>query len=331
MLKEFTVSRNDSGQRVERYLRKQLAALSLDRIQSLFRKKEIKVARKPVKRGHLLQEGDTVQVYGLREDEAAVSAEAATAGAPWAARFDIPILFEDESILVVDKPANLAVHPGTGIEAGDSVIEKVRARLADERAWGEVFQPSLVHRLDKETSGVLLIAKTGESLRKLNEALREGKFTKQYLALVEGVPRPAQGRVDVSLQRIDSRSGGAKAEVNSEEGKSAATRYKTMKVIGNFSLLSVIIETGRMHQIRAHMAHIGHPILGDSRYGSHEKNRAYRKGLGLKRVFLHASDLEVILPASGKAERLAFHAPLAKDLSDALERLAAFTLESPQA
>ncbi|HKP95494.1 MAG TPA: RNA pseudouridine synthase, partial [Fibrobacteria bacterium] len=230
----------------------------------------------------------------------------------------IPILHEDADLLVLDKPAGIAVHPGTGILEGDSVIEKARAYLADGRKREELFQPSLVHRLDKDTSGVLVIAKSGEALRELTEALRDGRFHKQYLALVEGVPNPGSGEISGLLQRVDSRSGGAKAEVSQGYGKWSVTRYKTVKDFGNFSLLGVIIETGRMHQIRAHLASQGHPLAGDPRYGSFERNRAYRKTLGLKRTFLHAADLEIELE---RGVKLAFHAPLARDLAVALERV----------
>jgi 23S rRNA pseudouridine955/2504/2580 synthase len=176
----------------------------------------------------------------------------------------------------------------------------------------------LVHRLDKDTSGVLVIAKTGESLRRLTAALRDGVFTKRYLALVEGVPDPPQGEISGLLNRVDSRGGGAKAEVSQDEGKWSVTKYATVKDFGKFGLLGVIIETGRMHQIRAHLAGLGHPLVGDPRYGSFERNRAYRKTLGLKRTFLHASDLEIDM---GAGERRTFHAPLPRDLSEALERL----------
>lgn len=350
LLVSLTVSRNDAGQRADRYLRRQFSRMALDRLNSLFRRKEIKVARKPIPRSHVLKEGDEVQVYGLKPEEAE---RAGSGGAPglqagaspgFAASspgpsgrpdpgssgptsfFDIPILHEDDDLLVLDKPAGLAVHPGTGIPPGQSVIEKVRGRAGGWRVSEEIFQPSLVHRLDKETSGVLLVAKSGAALRNLTGSLRDGAFVKKYLALAEGVPDPSEGRIEGSLRRVDSRSGGAKSEVVQEDGKRAVTRFKTVKVVGNFSLLSVIIETGRMHQIRAHLAHAGHPLAGDSRYGSHERNRAYRKGLGLKRIFLHAADLEVEMPGRG---RLAFHAPLPGDLASVLERLPGYRAAAP--
>lgn len=333
MLVTLTISRNDAGQRADRLVRKLLPKLSLDRMNSLFRRDEIKVVKKPIDRGHLLQEGDEIRIYGLKPEEAERAGEtwgaAGPSGIPIApAVFDLPVIHEDQDLLVVDKPAGLAVHPGTGIEPGQSVIEKVWSRQSGWRVNGEVFRPALVHRLDKDTSGVLLIAKTGPALRDLTAALRGDGFVKRYLALVEGRIKPAEGRFEGNLQRMDSKAGGAKAEVVEDEGKTAVTRYKTAKTIGNFSLLSVIIETGRMHQIRAHLAHAGHPLAGDSRYGSHERNRAYRKGLGLKRIFLHAADLEVRLPGRAK---LAFHATLPAELEGALERIPSFGASGTEA
>ena len=335
MLAEFDIGKNDGGQRAERYLRRRFATMGLDRLHALFRRKEVKVGKKVINRSHELKAGDLLRVYGLKPEDVAGLEGALISGAgadvvvpaspgwsqpPQAAAkkdFGIPILHEDEDLLVLDKPANLAVHPGTGIAHGESVIEMARAYLDTGWRKADLFQPSLVHRLDKDTSGVLVIAKTGESLRRLTAALRDGGFTKRYLALVEGVPNPRDGVISGLLERVDSRSGGAKAEVSQEDGKWSVTRYRTVKDLGNFALLGVIIETGRMHQIRAHLASQGHPLVGDPRYGSFDRNRAYRKTLGLKRTFLHASDLDI---DDGHGSTLSFHAPLPKDLATALER-----------
>lgn len=350
MLIEITVTRNDAGQKAERYLRKYFFMMSLDRLQSLFRRKEIKISRKAIERTHMLLEGDCIQVYGLKDSEMAAhpnsliqSSLNQTSEPPNPSGysssnsinspqlfskvkkpFTIPILHEDEDILVLDKPGNMAVHPGTGIQNGESLIEKVWEYLAKEKKEGELFQPALVHRLDKETSGIIVVAKTGNSLRKLTGALRNGAFTKKYLTLVEGAPKPATGEIAGLLERVDSRGGGAKATVSQDEGKWSITRYRTVKVLGKFSLLSVIIETGRMHQIRAHLSHKGHPVLGDSRYGTFVNNRHYRKNYGLKRTFLHASELEIDLGRNGK---LLFHAELAPDLTKVLDSVTKITKE----
>ena len=333
MLVEVSININDAGQRAERYLRKYFVHMSLDRLQSLFRRKEIKIGRKPIPRNQVLHAGDFVQVYGIRpEDLEPVEGAAEKPAQPQAEKipawlpqpFSIPILHEDKEILVLDKPGGMAVHPGTGIDPGHSLIEKVWEYLAPERSVGEIFQPSLVHRLDKDTSGVIMVAKTGGSLRRLNSAMRDGSFYKRYLALVEGVLDPPNGEISGLLQRVDSRTGGAKAEVSEADGKWSITRYKTVKEFGNFSLLGVIIETGRMHQIRAHLAHAGHPLAGDPRYGDFEKNRSYKKKYGLRRTFLHAADLVIDLGTSGKKS---FHSPLPKDLSGVIDKLKAESQE----
>jgi len=265
MLIEIRISPNDAGQRAERFLRRWFPLISTGRLQSLFRRKEIKVAKKPIDTAYALKAGDVVQVYGIREEEAqrdeAATSAATRAATPRASAYPPPpILFEDHALLVVNKPSGMAAHPGSGIAPGASLIERVQAYLATSKAksenkaekrlgknggsktsgvvndawntsgeeeetpledllfagssegltpgWGtELFRPALVHRLDKETSGVLLIAKSGPMLRTLTEALRAGKIRKRYLALVAGHPQPASGTIDAALSRVDSASG----------------------------------------------------------------------------------------------------------------------------
>ncbi len=318
MMVEIGVAREDAGQRVDRFLRRRLPHLSGSRLQSLFRRKEIKVGKKPVLPAHVLAPGDALRVFGLREEEAAPPAlpggESAT---PFAVAAALPpVLFEDDALLVLDKPAGLAVHPGSGIEPGRSVIEAVWARETSD--WGDaVFRPSLVHRIDKDTSGVLLVAKTAGRLRELHEALRGGRLRKEYLALVRGRPLPADGTLRAALQRMDAPHG-AKMRLDAEEGLAAVTHYQTLENCESHALLRVIIETGRMHQIRAHLAGAGHPLAGDGRYGRFEEARGERKTLGLKRHFLHAHRL-VWKPERG-ASRV-FTAPLPRDLTAVLARL----------
>lgn len=300
MLVELPISVNDAGQRAERYLRKRFPLLGSGRLQSLFRRKEIKIAKKPVDPGYMLQAGDVLRVFGIREEEAQVPPK----GAPTAERHPPPsILFEDHELLVVDKPSGMAAHPGSGIAPGASLIERVQAYLAAPASgaektdglapgWGtELFRPALVHRLDKETSGVLLIAKSGPMLRTLTEALRAGRIRKRYLALVAGHPRPAAGTIDVPLARIDSTAGAKSLAADDGEGKESVTHYETIRRAGDFALLRVTLETGRMHQIRAHLAHIGHPIVGDTRYDKPSGARARMKAAGVTRLFLHAEEL----------------------------------------
>ncbi len=353
MLVEIVVSPNDAGQRAERFLRRWFPLLATGRLQSLFRRKEIKIAKRPVDQAYMLKAGDMLQVFGIRDEEAQrpethkPTASASPASPP------PPIVFEDHDLLVVNKPSGMAAHPGSGILQGTSLIERVRAYLATAAkaqkktkvpkirprhateepedasleellfggsnegltpGWGmELFSPSLVHRLDKETSGVLLVAKTGSALRELTEALRAGKIRKRYLALVVGHPDPAAGTIDAALARQDS-AAGAKSYIadEDEEGKRSVTRYKTIRTVGEYALLQVVIETGRMHQIRAHLAHIGHPIVGDTRYSGERpaEVRERMKKLGLKRLFLHAEELSW---KDGATKRV-FQAPLPHEL-----------------
>ncbi len=319
MLLELVVSENDAGQRADRYIRRRLPHLTGSRMHSLFRRKEIKIGREVIGPGHILVAQEKIRLYGLREEEAGESTVLPITPVI-TADFHLSVIHADADMLVIDKPAGMAVHPGTGIGLGQSLIEKATAYLAGASAssWNadEVFRPALVHRLDKETSGVILIAKTGGALRALTSSLREGGFRKNYIALVEGRLEPTSGIIDDPLMRVDSRKGGAKI-LSDSGGKTAVTRYQTLKNMGNYTLVDVIIETGRMHQIRSHLSGRGHPIIGDDRYGSFELNRTFRKQFELRRMFLHASSLEV--DWNGATGR--FEAPLSAELSDCLRRL----------
>jgi 23S rRNA pseudouridine955/2504/2580 synthase len=314
MLVEIPIGPNDAGQRAERFLRRYLVQVGMGRLQSLFRRREIKIGKRPAERGTLLRAGDLLRVFGLRPEEC--SGPQAAPPLTWAAAEPPPILFEDADLLVVDKPAGMAAHPGTGIPPGASLIERARAYLKKGGGtWdGELFAPSLIHRLDKETSGALLIAKTGSRLRGLSETLRAGRLRKRYLALVSGVPARSEGEIDVPLAREDS-SAGAKARIGA--GKRAMTRYRILKNTGSYSLLQVIIETGRMHQIRAHLAHLGHPVAGDTRYHRPSEARRQRRELGLDRIFLHAEALSWEEDGGVRS----FRAPLPAELDAALRRL----------
>ncbi len=376
MFVQIPISPNDAGQRADRFLRRWFPLLGTGRLQSLFRRKEIKVLKKPVDAAHTLKAGDVLQVYGIREEEAvrdgsATAGRPGTSSQPASALHPPPsILHEDHELLVVNKPSGMAAHPGSGIAPGASLIERVQAYLAGPQpgtspgkksgkpreagdvphaesdegedssleallfgredegltpGWGtELFRPALVHRLDKETSGVLLIAKSGPTLRALTEAWRAGAVRKRYLALVMGHPSPASGVIDAALARVDSAAGAKSLVAEDDEGKASVTRYKTVRTMGTaeegFALLQVVIETGRMHQIRAHLAHIGHPIVGDTRYGSSRPSEVRRvmKTLGLTRLFLHAEELSW---RDGDNKRV-FHAPLPPELADIVARTA---------
>lgn len=288
-------------------LRKRFPGVPLSHVFQLLRKGDVRVNGTRVKDGNLrLQDGDEVLVR-LPDKE---RWDPDTGKVPEALSFRgrIPVVFEDDDLLVLDKPAGLAVHPGTGVKPGQTVIEMVQAEYP-----GAGFPPALVHRLDKGTSGVLLLAYNRPMLVRLQEEIRTHRAKKTYLALVEGRPRKDSGDIDARLARVDSVQGGAKAIVarDAESGREAMTHWKVVKRLKGHALLEVGIDTGRMHQIRAHLSSIGLPIVGDERYHPDPAHAT----LGLKRPFLHAARMEIRV-ASGKTRR--FEAPLPKDLAQAL-------------
>jgi len=220
-----------------------------------------------------------------------------------APHFKLPILFEDDFLVAIDKPAGLAVHGGSGIAHG--VIESLRSMRPDARFL------ELVHRLDRETSGVLLVAKKRSALTALHEKLRSRDMDKRYLVGVAGRFRNEKQRVKLALAKRDAPDGGKRVSV-SETGQEAETVFRLRERRDDMSLLEAELLTGRTHQIRVHLAHIGHPVLADDRYGDFELNRALRKR-GLKRMFLHAARLEFLHPAT--EEKLVIESPLPADLS----------------
>jgi 23S rRNA pseudouridine955/2504/2580 synthase len=233
----------------------------------------------------------------------------ATVPAPARAELADRVLFEDKRLLVIDKPAGMAVHGGSGLSFG--VIEALRAERPDAHFL------ELVHRLDRDTSGCLMIAKKRSELRTLHELLRNGRIVKQYLLLVKGRWNPAVRRVDAPLKK-NQRQGGERVVRVDDTGKTAVTRFRLLQDFATATLLEAELETGRTHQIRVHAAHAGHPIAGDTRYGDAEFNAHIRK-LGLKRLFLHAHYLSFRDAEQNRAVEVS--APLADELSDLLNRL----------
>lgn len=270
-----------------------------------------------------LTAGDRVEVRAATSDVRA--ARARPDPARWTQtpffKAHFRVLYQDESILALDKPAGIPVHPGPERRRA-TLIDLARAYLAARAAEASAApEPFLAHRLDQQTSGVLLVAKTPQAQRTLAEAFRVGAVEKEYLALVAGVPRPPDGRVALPLLRgEDLRTGKALVRVSRAEGAlSAATRYATVGAWRTAALLSVAIETGRMHQIRVHLAAIGHPVAGDARYGNFGFNRRLAARAGLRRLFLHAHRIGFAHPTTGRPVEIV--SPLPGDLAAVLERL----------
>jgi 23S rRNA pseudouridine955/2504/2580 synthase len=262
------VADEDAGQRLDKTLAGLLPGVPRSRIFRLIRKGEVRVNGKRASPEQRLAAGDRVRVPPVHElsDSAQVEAAGGVVGVPQALidRVNAAIVHEDERVLVLDKPAGLAVHGGSGLSHG--VIEALRAARPHETL-------ELAHRLDRDTSGILIIARRPAALRALHELLREGQVEKSYLALVDGRLEPPQGVIDAPIGR-DLRHRQRMAVV--EGGRPAATRFAAVERFAFLSLLDLQLETGRTHQIRVHLQYVGHPVFGDPVYGGRSRAGSVR-------------------------------------------------------
>jgi 23S rRNA pseudouridine955/2504/2580 synthase len=312
----FTVTADAAGQRLDKLVRKALRDVPLSHVYKMFRTRKVRVNGARGRAEQLVQAGDEVVIRG---DEERLRAPPEAEGAPAAGgvRVTFRVLHEDADLLAVDKPAGLAAHPGTGIE-GATLVEMSRAylKVPDDLPPTE-FRPSPAHRLDRETSGVVLVAKHRKAMVRLGELFTEGgEVRKTYLALAKGkLPREA-GTIDLPLSEHEQ-TGRSKA-ARGVNMQAAITRWKVLASNKDASLLSVRIETGRTHQIRRHLEAAGHPVAGDRRYGDFAWNRGARQRWGLRRMFLHAWRLELPHPVTGAPLRL--EAPLPAELAEVLSR-----------
>ena len=312
----FTVSPDTAGQRLDKLVRRALRDVPLSHLYKMFRTRKIRVNGARGRAEQIVQAGDAVVIRGDEERLLAKPEPQARAAGPAAPTFGV--LYEDGDVLAVDKPAGLAAHPGTGIE-GATLVEMARAylKVPDDLPATE-FKPSPAHRLDRETSGVVLVAKTRKAMVRLGELFTDGEgVRKTYLALAKGKMPRESGTIDLPLSEHEqtARSKAIRG-VNFQE---ALTRWKVLSSMKEASLLSVAIETGRTHQIRRHLEAVGHPVAGDRRYGDFAWNRAARQRWGLRRMFLHAWRLTVPHPITGAPLRL--EADLPGELGDVLARM----------
>lgn len=291
-----------AGQRIDNFLRREMPGLPKSRLYRVLRRGEVRVNGGRVRADYRLLDGDEVRIPPAR-----LNAGPPPAGSGQVASIEACIIFEDKRLLVVNKPAGMAVHGGSGISHG--VIELLR------EARPTLRDLSLVHRLDRETSGCLVLAKKRSALRSLHEMFRNGVVEKNYLALVQGDWQLGDLLVDAPLL-VQHRKGGERHVIVDRRGKVAQTRMRLSRTFGKFSLLQCQPITGRTHQIRVHAGHAGHPIAGDPRYGDTECN-ALASRLGLRRLFLHAQSISFPDDSGNEAH---FVAPLADDLEDFLAR-----------
>lgn len=309
---QVCVDQESDGQRIDNFLLRFVKGVPRSHVYRILRRGEVRVNKGRVKANHRVQAGDMVRIPPVRQGEAAPAGRASDAHL---ARLESGVLYEDERLLVLDKPSGLAVHGGSGLSYG--LIESLR-QLRPGR------ELELVHRLDRETSGCLVVSKRRSALRELHRIIREGGMGKRYLALMAGdLPRP-DILVDVPLKKNVLRSGERLVEVDPADGKEARTRFRrkarfTWKGRA-FTLVEAELMTGRTHQIRVHAAHLGAPLAGDPKYGDEAVDRALKEA-GLSRLFLHASALSFRL--EGMTRPLRVEAPLPPELQRVLDALEA--------
>ncbi|WP_084028744.1 23S rRNA pseudouridine(955/2504/2580) synthase RluC [Candidatus Rickettsiella isopodorum] len=313
-IQHLTVTKDYSGQRLDNFLMSRLKGLPKSRLYRIIRKGELRINKKRVKPDYRLQEGDIIRIPPLRL--ALVATKKNSLNEKLAELLEKAIIFEDKHFLVLNKPSGIAVHGGSGIHLG--VIEALRL-LRPQLKFLE-----LVHRLDRDTSGCLLLAKKSSVLKELHELLRLGKIKKTYIALVAGHWPKSLLKVDVPLYKNQLLSGERIVRVQ-PEGKSSLTEFSVQHYYAESTLVAVMPITGRTHQIRVHAQFAKHPIIGDEKYGDKEINKKMRQ-LGCKRLFLHASQLEFTLPSIAKT--ITLNAELPKDLNQLLKCLTPLSLIS---
>lgn len=306
-VRRLKVDGGADGQRLDNFLVARLKGVPKSRIYKMVRGGEVRINGGRVDVSYRLQLGDEVRIPPVRTAVPVITP--ATHLPQGGIRLAPSILYRDDALIALNKPSGMAVHGGSGISRG--VIEQLRLELPECRYM------ELVHRLDRETSGVLLVALKRRALVGLHAAMRDGRIEKRYLTLVAGRwPNPVQ-QVKLPLHKRVTDEGEKRVTVR-DDGQSAHTIFRRLEAFDDYTLLEAELKTGRTHQIRVHTSHLGFPIAGDDKYGDFELNKRLAKQ-GLKRMFLHAARLVFDHPVSG--ERLVIEAPLPPDLSSFLDIL----------
>lgn len=312
---KLSISSHEADLRLDRYLTRQIRGLSRSRIQSLMEAGLITLNDSPVKPSHLIRSGEQVVIRIPGPEPSPLIPEA----------IPLDVRYEDEHLIVVDKPAGMVVHPAHGHPSG-TLVNALLYHCQDLEGIGGIVRPGLVHRLDKDTSGLLVAAKNERALEGLARQFKQKTARRVYQALVWGHLEPPEGRIEAPLGR---RKKDRKLFGVVSGGKEAATRYQTLWKTELFSLLELQLETGRTHQIRTHLQHVNHPVFGDPQYGGRNRRlgslttaqRAFVAGLFelLPRQALHARELGFVHPVSRQS--LQFESEFPQDIKAVLERL----------
>ena len=306
-MKEFIIGANDAGQRLDRFLAKAVPLLPASLAQKYIRIKRIKLGGKRVERDTRLSEGDVLQLYindeffdKPRQDNAYL-----TVAAP-----KLNIVYEDENILLVDKRPGLAVHPHDGAEYGRTLIDHIQSYLYQKREWRpreeNAFTPALCNRIDRNTGGIVIAAKTAEALRVMNQKIKDRELDKRYLAIVEGTPKPREGSLKGYLFKDAKKNRVFVTDTPQPGSKSCQTNYRVLVSKNGLSLVECELITGRTHQIRAQFAHAGHPLLGDGKYGKLDKrfDRNYQALYSYKLTFTFSTEAGSLENLNGKSFRV---------------------------
>lgn len=302
-MKELIVGQNDAGQRLDRFLTKAVPLLPASLAQKYIRLKRIKLNGGRAQRDSRLNAGDVLQMYindeffdKPREDNAYL-----TVATP-----KLNIVYEDENILLVDKRPGMAVHPHDGAEYGRTLIDHIQSYLYQKKQWQprleNAFTPALCNRIDRNTGGIVIAAKTAEALRVMNQKIRDREMDKRYLAIVEGTPKPKEGSMKGYLFKDAKKNRVFVSDKPQPGSKTCQTDYRVIESRNGLSLVECELITGRTHQIRAQFAHAGHPLLGDGKYGKLDKrfDRDYQALYSYKLTFVFTTDAEGLEYLNGK-------------------------------
>ena len=306
-MKEFSIGPNDAGQRLDRFLAKAVPLLPASLAQKYIRIKRIKLNGGRAERDSRLKAGDVLQLYindeffdKPREDNAFL-----TVATP-----KLNIVYEDDHILLVDKRPGLAVHPHDGAEYGRTLIDHIQAYLYQKREWRpreeNSFTPALCNRIDRNTGGIVIAAKTAEALRVMNQKIKDRELDKRYLAIVEGTPKPQKGSLKGYLFKDSKKNKVFVTDTPQPGAKTCQTNYITLASRSGLSLVECELITGRTHQIRAQFAHAGHPLLGDGKYGKLDKrfDRTYQALYSYKLTFAFTTDAGELAYLNGRSFRV---------------------------
>jgi len=301
--KALTVDKGQDGVRLDIWLARQLREISRSRIQQLIRAGLVTINMRPVKESHKIKPGERIEINIPSPRAVELKAE----------KIPLSILFEDEALIVIDKPAGLVVHPAPGHNSG-TLVNAILYHCPRLGGIGGELRPGIVHRLDRETSGVMVVAKTEKAMMSLTGQFKQREIHKEYLAVVWGVLAPPSGVIETLIGRhaIDRK----KMTAMPKKGRLSITRYETISTFGNFSLVRLCPATGRTHQIRVHLAHLQHPVIGDKQYG---RRSVCELPVEIGRQMLHAHKISFRHPETG--EKMEFSAPVPEDMTHLLDYL----------